>query len=165
MKKQLVATLFVIGFPLFIGSCMSSLLKDSPPTFSAEIKLTPPIKPFEKAESSIFPSWKSSETGNVISIVSDCSENTPYKLSNLHLMLESSLESITILKEESISLLKRPALLRIVTAKIDGQSIEIQSVSFKRKSCGYVASLSGKEKSLNSDRATFEKFINGFSFK
>lgn len=165
MKKQLVATFIILLLPFAFGSCVSSLLKEAPPTFSNEILIKSPTKPFVKTETSIYPSWKNTQTGNVISIISDCKENSPYKLSNLHLILESSLENIQVSAENTITLNNKPAFHRVIKAQLDGSPIEIQSVSFKRKSCGYVASLSGKENNLSTDQKQFEQFINGFSFK
>jgi len=165
MKKQLVATFSVIVIPFLFASCISTLLKETHPSFSKEISLTDPEKPFTKTDTSIFPSWKNTTTGNVISIISDCAENTSYKLSNLHQLIESGLDDIKLLKEESLTFQKKPALSRIVHAYLDGQPIEIQSVSFKRKSCGYVVTLSGKINNLSFDRPQFEHFINGFRFE
>ncbi|MEK6627524.1 MAG: hypothetical protein AABY53_02770 [Bdellovibrionota bacterium] len=165
MKKQLAATLTIIIIPLFFVSCISSLLKDKAPSFSTEITLVAPPKPFIKTDTSVFPSWKNNTTGNVISIVSDCNENSSYKLSNLHQLIENELDGINVIKEETTSLQKRPALIRVINAHLDGQPIEIQSLSFKRKSCGYVATLSGKINNLASDKSQFEKFVNSFGFK
>lgn len=167
MKKQLVITLIILLIaPFFFGSCISSLLRDKPPVFSTEIQLTDPPRPFVKTETSIFPSWKNTDTGNVIAIVSDCSENSSYnsKLSSLHQLIENSLDEIKIIKEETIFLKKKPALLRIINAQLDGQPIEIQSVSFKRMSCGYVASLSGKINNLTPDKPHFDQFISSLKY-
>lgn len=165
MKKHLVASLLIIAVPFLFVSCVSSLLKEKPPAFSKEIKLTPPKAPFIKTETSVFPSWKNSQTGNVISIVSDCNEGATSKLSVLHQLIEDSLEDIKIVKEETIALQNRPAFLKVVTANLDGHPIEVHSVSFKRKSCGYLASLSGKANSLFKDATFFESFISGFGFE
>lgn len=165
MKKQLVATLFIICAPLLFVSCVSSLLKEKPPTFSTEITIKPPLDPFTKTNTSVYPSWKNSKTGNVISIVSDCSESTYYTLSGLHQLIESSLSNIQVLKEENSSLQNKAAYFKTINADLDGSEIEVRSVSFKRKSCGYVASLSGKRNNLGSDEKQFENFINGFSFE
>lgn len=118
-----------------------------------------------KTETSVFPTWKNSQTGNVISIVSDCNDGATNKLSALHQLIEDSLEEINVLKEETIAIQNRPALLKVVTASLDGQPIEVRSVSFKRKSCGYLASLSGKPNSLLKDTAQFDHFIQGFGFE
>lgn len=165
MKKQLVATLFIIAVPFFFVSCVSSLLKEKPPSFSTEIRLTAPKAPFAKTKTSVFPAWKNSQTGNVISIVSDCNDGATNKLSALHQLVEDSLEEINIVKEETMAFQNRPALLKILTASLDGQPIEVRSVSFKRKSCGYLASLSGKPNSLLKDNVHFDNFIQGLGFE
>lgn len=165
MKKQLVATLFIIAVPFFFVSCVSSILKERPPSFSTEIRLTAPKAPFAKTETSVFPTWKNSQTGNVISIVSDCNDGATNKLSTLHQLIEDSLEEINVVKEETMALQNRPALLKILTASLDGQPIEVRSVSFKRKSCGYLASLSGKPNSLLKDTVHFDHFIQSFGFE
>lgn len=165
MKKQLVATLIIVSLPFIFVSCVSSILKEAPPSFSKEIKLTDPASPFQKMDTSVYPSWKSSKTGNVISVVSDCNENSSSKLSSLHQIIESSLDNVKVIKEETISYQNRPAFSRSINADLDGVQIEVQSVSFKRKSCGYVASLSGKLNNLNDDRQQFDQFINGFTFE
>jgi hypothetical protein len=165
MKKQLVATLIVISVPFMFVSCVSSLLKDAPPTFSKEIKLSEPSLPFQKMDTSVYPSWKNAKSGNVISIISECAQVSNYNLSNLHQIIEGLLENIIVIKEETVSLQGRPAFSRAINANLDGQHIEVLSISFKRKSCGYVASLSGKRDNLTSDKAAFEQFINGFSFE
>ncbi len=165
MKKQLIATLSIIATPFFFVSCVSSLLKEKPPSFSTEIRLTAPKAPFVKTETSVFPTWKNSQTGNVISIVSDCNDGAANKLTSLHQLVEDSLEDIKIVKEETMALQNRPALLKIVTASLDGQPIEVRSISFKRKSCGYLASLSGKPNSLLKDTVHFDHFIQGLDFE
>ena len=165
MKKQLVASLIVISIPFLFVSCVSSLLKDAPPTFSKEIKLNEPSLPFQKMDTSVYPSWKNAKSGNVISIISECAQHSVYKLSSLHQIIEGSLDNINVIKEESVSLQDRPAFSRAINANLDGQQIEVLSISFKRKSCGYVASLSGKRGNLSNDKAAFEQFINGFSFE
>lgn len=164
MKKQLVATLIIVSLPFIFVSCVSSILKDAPPTFSKEIKLTEPTSPFLKMDTSVYPSWKNFKSGNVISIISNCNDSDS-KLSTLHQIIESSLDNIKVIKEETVTLQNRPAFARNINAILDGVQIEIQSISFKRKSCGYVASLSGKLNNLTDDRKQFDLFLNGFSFE
>ena len=166
MKKQIFATFFIIIIPFLVSSCVSSLFKAKPPTFSQEILLTEPHSPFTRTKTSVFPSWKNSSTGNVIAIVSDCSENSSYnKLSNLNQLIESPLEEVTLIHETPITLYNKPAILRTIHAKLDGQPIEVLSAVFKKKSCGYVATLSGKLNNLVADEKEFKKFIKGFGFK
>lgn len=165
MKKQLVVTILLLSMPLFYVSCVSSLLKESPPTFSKEIKYIEPPAPFARMNTSVFPSWRNPKTGNVISIISDCDANSSLTLSNLHLILEDSLTQVQVIKEESTALQDRPAYFKNITARLDGHDIEVTSISFKRKSCGYVSSLSGKKDGLTQDQNIFGDFNRGLSFE
>lgn len=166
MKKQIFKTIFITIIPIFFVSCVSSLFKAKPPTFSDEIQLTEPAPPFMKTKTSVFPSWKSAATGNVIAIVSECNLNSANNnLTSLHQLIDTALEDVVLIKEESLLLYNKPALLRTVHAHLDGNPIEVQSVVFKKKSCSYAATLSGKQNNLVSDVAIFKKFINGFGFE
>lgn len=165
MKKQLVASLLIVSLPFLFVSCVSSLLKENPPTFSQEISYLAPAEPFVKMSTPVFPSWKNNKTGNVITIVSDCNPSSSFTLPGLHRMIENSIESPQIIKEENIQFQDKPAVAHRVSGKLDGLDIEVYSVSFIRKSCGYVSSLSGKKGALDSDQKNFEQFIQGFSFE
>ena len=165
MKKQLAATIIICSLPLLFISCVSSILKDAPPVFSKEIKLRAPGSPFVQTDTSVYPSWKNPKSGNVIAIVSDCDPNSSYSLTSLPSLVENPLTNIKVAKEQTITLQSKPALRRVVTATLDDHDIEVESVSFKRKSCSYVSSLSGKTGTLDADRAQFENFNSGFSFE
>ena len=164
MKKQLAITFLVITSPLLYVSCVSSILKDAPPTFSSEVKLTAPAMPFRPLKASVFPSWKSTKSGNVISIISDCEPNSSNTLSSLHHMVEDSLNAVSTIKEESVEFQNKPAVFKKINGELDGHAIEVQSISFKRKSCGYVSSLSGKKETLEQDKAFFEQFNTSLRF-
>lgn len=165
MKKQLAATIIIATFPFLFISCVSSLLKDAPPTFSKEISVSPPANPFTKTSTSVYPSWKSSATGNVIAIVSDCDANSSFSINNLHALVEEPLTGVKVIKEETFLLQNKPAVRRQVTALLDDREIEVESVSFKRKSCNYVTSLSGKVGGLAADHAQYVQFIENLRFE
>lgn len=165
MKKQLAATIIIATLPLLFISCVSSILKDSPPTFSKEIRLRDPAKPFMKTATSVYPSWKSNKSGNVIAIISDCDPNSSFSLSGLHALVEDPLTNVKVVREEMQMFQNRPAVRRVVTALLDEHEIEVESLSFKRKSCNYVSSLSGKVNTLAGDRPLFEQFNSGLSFE
>lgn len=165
MKRQLAATLIVFVAPFLFVACVSSILKEAPPTFSREINLKDPAAPFVRMKTSVFPSWKSKTSGNVISVVSDCDRNSPQALSQLHRIVEDSLTSIEVIAEEGAFLHEKPALSKNIKAELDGSPIEVLSLSFKRKSCGYVTSLSGKIGTLTQDRAVFDQFNQGLTFE
>lgn len=165
MKKQLVATFIIIASPFLMVSCVSSILKEKAPTFSNEIQFKPPQSSFTKMNLSVYPAWKSSQTGNVISIVSDCNENDSGSLTSLHQLITDSIEQPKLVKQEQMTFKQKPALLYITEGNLDGQAIEIRSMSFKRKTCGYVSSLAGRPKSLDLDQSTFNAFNESFSFE
>lgn len=165
MKKQLAATFLIISLPILMVSCVSSILKEKAPTFSKEIRFKDPQSGFTQINLSVYPAWKNSKTGNVISIISDCSENDVASLSSFHQLITGSIEEAKTLKQESLTFKDKPALLYLTEGKLDGQPIAIRSMSFKRKNCGYVSSLSGKPTTLEVDLSTFNSFNESFSFE
>lgn len=165
MKKQLVATFFIILVPFIFVSCVSTLLKEKAPTFSNEISFKNPQSPFERQRTEVFPAWRNPQSGNVITIISDCQNAASSSLSSLHRLVENSLEKVAVNSEETIEFQGRPAISRAVQAELDGHRIELYSLSFKRVNCGYVSSLSGKPGSLDTDKKIYEQFLNGFSFE
>lgn len=165
MKKQLAVTTLLILLPLLFASCVSSLLKEKPPVFSDQVEFNNPEAPFVKTSTAIYPSWKNSKNGNVIALFSNCSEERDFSFSELHSYFEQALSSSTVVKEEQITFQGRPANSRIIKGLLDGKEIEINSLAFKRKHCGYVRSLSGKTGSLDSDLNVLEQFTNSLRFK
>ncbi len=164
MKKQLVASLILITFPIFLVSCVSSLLKESPPTFSKDVKWSEPATPFEKMSTPVYPAWKSATTGNVISIVSDCGSSTGPGLLGLHQLIESSVEEFKLVKEQKLLFQNQASIVHYSEGELDGAPIEIQSMSFRRKQCGYLTTLSGKRNNLDGDRKIFQQFNDGLRF-
>lgn len=170
MKQQRVfTTLFLILLPLFfalfLNSCVSSLLKEAPPTFSKEVTFDLPGGDFTKITKSVFPAWKSKTTSNVISIISDCSEINIYTLDDLQQLISASIEKPNILNKESVIYKDKPAQKRTVEGEIEGNSIVIQSLSFRRGNCGYVTSLSGRPKVITKDENTYQQFNESLKFK
>ena len=165
MKKHLVTTILLILSPLFFVSCVSTLLQEKAPTFSKDIKYKDPESNFRRVNKSIYPAWKNRDTGNVISLISDCSENNYVSLSQLQLLITDSIEQSKMIKQEQITFQQKPALLNFTEGSLDSQPIEVRSISFKRKNCGYVSSLSGRPKSLERDQKAFNEFNESFTFE
>ncbi len=163
MKKQLLATFCIITLPFLMVSCVSTLLQEKAPTFSKEIHFKAPSHSFVKINRGVYPAWKNSKTGNVISIVSDCSEAST--LAGLHLLITDSIEQSKLIKQQQISFQKKPALLYFSEGSLDGQPIEVRSLSFKSRNCGYVSSLAGRPNSLDLDQKPFDDFNESISFE
>jgi hypothetical protein len=79
-------------------------------------------------------------------------------------MVEEPLTNIQTVKEENISFQEKPAVFKVVRADLDGHAIELHSLSFRRKSCGYVSTLSGKADGLQQDENSFANFNAGLRF-
>ena len=164
MKSHLriLTSVFILTF---FSSCISSILKEAPPTFSKEISYQQPSNDFVRMSKSIFPAWKNKNTSNVISIISDCSESNIYTLDDLHQLISGSLEKPTVTLKEATVFKGRPAQKRTIEGEIDGNSIQIRSLSFRKNNCGYVTSLSGRPKAIQTDEKTYDRFNESLYFK
>ena len=118
MKKQLAASLILIAFFISMVSCVSSILKESPPTFSKNVNWSEPAQPFERLNTAVYPAWKSKVTGNVISIVSDCSNSSGPGLLGLHRLIENSIEDFKLIKEQKPNFQNQAALVPILMVKL-----------------------------------------------
>lgn len=165
MKKHLALTTFIILAPFLLVSCVSSLLKEKAPTFSKDVEFDEPKGPFHKLDKSVFPSWKNKESGNVISIFSDCQTESPKTLNDLQKYIEDSVENSKRTKETMAQFQNKPAMQVLVQGELESNPIEVQSISFIRSSCGYVVSLSGKPQQLKLDQVTFDRFLTSLKFK
>ncbi len=165
MKKQLVVAILISLSPIFIISCVSTMLQEKAPTFSSEVHFDSPAQPFTLLNKSIFPSWKNKKTGNVLTILSDCQTGNTASLNELQRLIEDSVENPSRLTESYISFQDKPALQRLLRADVDGSPLEIKSIAFKRLSCGYIVSLSGKPEKINLDRPSLDAFLKSLTFK
>ena len=163
--KQLLASLILILAPFLLVSCVSSLLKENAPTFSDEVRFTAPKLPFIRLNKSVYPSWKNKQTGNVLSIFSDCQNGNSSSLSELQRIIEDSVENSKQVSENQIQYQNKPALQRTLSGEVENNTIQIKSMSFKRLNCGYVVSLSGKPEQLRLDNNAFDLFIKSLTFK
>lgn len=165
MKKHLLLTSIIILGPFLLISCVSSLLKEKAPTFSKDVSYQNPQGTFYRLEKSVFPSWKNKDTGNVISIFSDCQNETPKTLNDLQKYIEDSMENSKREKEALVQFQNRPALQLLVKGELESNPIAVQSISFIRSTCGYVVSLSGKPHQLKLDQTNYDHFLTSLSFK
>ena len=165
MKNHLAATFILLTVPILLASCVSSLLKEKAPTFSSEINFKNPALPFVKLSRSVYPSWKNKATGNVLSIFSDCQPDNSLSLTDLHRIIEDSLENSSKVSESSLTFQNKPALQRVIRGELDNSPIQIKSTAFKKSNCGYVVSLSGKPDQIKLDEKALEAFTQSLNFK
>jgi len=165
MKKYLLLTSLIILAPFLLISCVSNLLKEKAPTFSKDVSFEQPQGAFYQLDKSVFPSWKNKTTGNVISIFSDCQTEAPRTLNDLQKYIEDSIENSERTKETVIQFQNKPALQLTLQGQLEGNPIQVQSISFVRESCGYVVSLSGKPQQLKQDQHAYDQFLASLTFK
>ena len=145
-------------------SCVSQLFKEPNPTFSSDISYQAPDSPFFKIENSVFPSWKNKTTNNVISILSDCN-NQSQSLKQALTLISSSIDGATIKEEKKTTLKGKMALFQKNQGEIDGSEIIVHSISFKNNNCYFVSSISGAPDKINIDLKSWDKFNLSLEFK
>ena len=159
--------LFFRNFFLFIifalhFSCVSVQLGNKSGVKSKNAVFNPPESPFksidnEKADNS----WKSSSTGNTISVYTECNEN-PEPLEKFELDSLAALKNAEIQEAKLISFNDREARSAKVVGTLEGISLQMQLVSFRKKGCDYFISFVGRKDQINRDQNTFQKFLSSF---
>ncbi len=147
-----------------LTGCLSSLLKEPAPTFANELVLPALPTEFIAQNNSTYPSWKNKNTSNVISVLSECTDQVT-NLKTTHALITNAIENETVLEEKKVLLKKTTGYFRKVSGLIDGHTIEIHSTSFKYKNCFYLTSLSGNHEKINSDFKVWNDFTQNIEFK
>lgn len=158
--KFLFLTLFFV-----LTGCISQLFKEPRPSFQKEFNFAAPAKPFIELQSSVYPSWKSQNTSNVISLISDCSENQFSAKSALSI-LNNSVDKPVITNEKKVHIMDDiQSVFQKLQGEIEQQKIEIQSISFKYKNCFFITSISGLPNKISEDLKIWEDFNKSFKDK
>lgn len=168
MKKHFLILLFLTSSLIALTSCVSTLLQEKAPSFSKEITFTEPQNTnasFKKIQKSIYPAWKNQVSGNVISIISDCNEINTLSFASMQQLFNDSIDQAKITKQVQIQFKNKPAHFMITSGQIDGQDIEIRSLTFKRKNCVYLSALSGKPQVIEQDQKSFDTFNENLIFE
>lgn len=149
---------------LLIPGCISNIFREPKPTFSAEV-LLPELNPeFQQLTDNVYPAWKNKNTGNVISIISDCNEGH-FTLKSIHSLMSDSLDTMKVIEEKLAIVNTRKSYYKKIQGSIEDKPIEIQSYSFQYRKCSYVASLAGKPDKVSQNLAEFKSFIQKIDFK
>ncbi len=159
--------IFLICLVVLTG-CLSSILKEPAPTFTNELMLPALPTDFVTQTNSAFPSWKNKNTSNVISVLSECTDQVT-NLKTAHAMITNAIENETVLEEKKVMFNSEnkntAAYFRKVSGTVDSHPIEIHSTSFKYKNCFYLTSLSGHHEKINSDLNNWNEFNQHIEFK
>lgn len=156
--------LLSFGILLLIPGCISSIFKEPKPTFSNEVVLPEFGSEYNFLSGNVYPAWKNKNTGNVISIVSDCNEGS-FTLKSIHSLMSESLDHVKIVEEKKAELNSRSSYYKRLRGEIDGKPIEIQSYSVQNGQCTYVTALAGKPDKINHNQTDFQNFLQKIDFK
>lgn len=149
---------------LLIPGCISNIFKEPKPTFSKEVILPEFNSDFNQLRDNVYPAWKSKETGNVISVISDCNDSN-FTLKSIHALMSDSLDNVKVVEEKTTTLNNRKSYFKVVRGEIEGKAIEIQSYSFQNNKCTYITSLAGSPEKLKLNQEHFKNFIQKIEFK
>jgi hypothetical protein len=161
-KKHPKALYIAIFFGLVISGCISNILKEKIPAFSEEIAFTSPAG-FNEIKS-VYPSWKNSQTQNVIAIISNCDDNK-YSTNYAYMIISENVENPKIenSKIEGLSLPKQVS--KEIHGSVEEESIEVQTLSFQHKNCVYISALSGRPNSITKDFENWKTFLKSIELK
>lgn len=168
MNTKLIASryrllvLAILSF--FITGCISSILKEPVAAFSKQIGFQPPAAPFEETSSTNYPSWKSSDTQNVILIVSTCDQaQTP--MTTAYQTISENIDDVKVETSKLDQIKIKKHFSKQIQGLIDGDPVEVQTIAFQYKNCTYLSALSGKPTTVAKDLPTWKSFLNSIEFK
>ena len=156
-----ILVLFIITIST---GCISSLFKEPAPQFSQDIIVPPVPKGFSALKTSTYPSWKNEATQNVISLVSDCKNNS-YSLVSVHDLITGAIETPKTLEEKMTQLNGRPSYFKKTSGTLDGHALQTLSYSLKNKDCYYLSFLSGNPERISQDLPAWNEFNQQIDFK
>lgn len=149
---------------LLVPGCISNIFKEPKPTFSKDVVLPEFDSDFNQLRDNVYPAWKSKQTGNVISVISDCNDGN-FTVKTIHGLMSDSLDQVKVKQENSTTINGRKSFFKILHGQIDGKAIEIQSYSLQNNNCTYLASLAGNPEKLKLDEQRFKNFLLKIDFK
>lgn len=154
---------FVCIMFLLLGSCVSVQLPGGKVTSAKDVSFSAPSSPFNEIKSdSSDKAWISGKTGNTISYLSECGGKNEPTLQQLESDSLSALNSLKVLKSEDTSFNGRAARQTLAQGFVDGVSVQLSLLVFKKNGCNYTLTYGGVEKNFQNELNTFENFKQNF---
>ena len=153
--------LFLIA--VFSSGCVSVSLGPKPAERSKAFRFQSPGGDFKEVKiEDMDRTWRSTSTGNTISIKTSCDEAGDPSLTYLRGLLFEGIDQLKITLNELTTYNGREALHSIAQGRIDGIETGIELMIFKKNNCSYTLSYIGVKDRFEKDRSTFQNFLNGF---
>lgn len=161
MKNHILKLILFLISTLF-SSCISIGLNKSPEP-AKDIKFDNPKSPFESVKSKTGDKvWMSTNSGNSISYISDCSQQSDPSLNSLESDALSGVENLKILESIDFNYNQRFAKSTIAQGTLDGIAIKIKIISFKKNNCNYNLLYTGVADKFDKEITYFDKFKESF---
>lgn len=148
---------------LLLGSCVSFNLGSGKVTSAKDVQWREPSSPFEEIDSDHSDkAWISKNTGNTISYVSECGNNSEPGLQQMESEAMSAINNLTVLRSDETTFNGRAARMSVAQGTLDGVPVKMAFLVFKKNNCSYTLSYGGVEKQFSTEENYFEDFKNGF---
>lgn len=155
--------IFVYFFFLILGGCVSVQLPGGKVTPAKDVEFQPPTAPFKEIKTANSDkTWLSGKTGNTISFLSECGGNSDPSLEQIESDSLSAMSHTQNLKTEELSYNGRAARQTVSKGTLDGVSVQMRLLVFKKNGCNYTLSFGGLENRFSSEEKYFETFLKGF---
>ncbi|WP_374075585.1 hypothetical protein [Bdellovibrio bacteriovorus] len=142
---------------------MSVQLPGGKVTSAKDVGFTEPRSPFkEMSGGNSDKAWISEKTGNTISYLSECGGSNEPSLQQLENDSLSAISDLKVQQSDEVTFNGRAARQSVSLGKIDGVSVQIALMVFKKNGCNYTLSYGGVEKQFSSEQKYFEDFKQNF---
>lgn len=106
--------------------------------------------------------WQNQKTGNTIAVLTECSESRDPSLASIEGETINALTNPQKLKTSEVQFADRGGLRTLVEGQVDGVSVKMDVLTFKKNSCAYTLSYIGRSKNFEKDQSAFEQFLEGY---
>ncbi len=146
------------------GSKHTPLAKGDPTAREGQYRTGTPGKGWSRvAPGGADRAWFNSKTGATIYFDSNCKARFEDKpLSDLITHLTFGMANGDPLREESLTVGGRSALLRVYSGELDGVAVQVGAVVIKKNSCIYDALYITSPSAFDSNMSSFRRVLKGF---
>lgn len=143
-------------------SCVSVNLGAGKTTRAKAVQFIDPNGPFERLKDpNADAAWQSRRTGNTLSFFSECPQ-VDSTLEALSDEFSSILRDAKVIERKSGFFNARESLASESEGKIEGIEMRLASLVFKKNGCSYLISYIARKSHFESERTTYENFLQGF---
>lgn len=143
-------------------SCISVQLPKEKIAKNAQVTATAPGAPFSEIKAEMADKiWLSSNTGNSISYLSECSNQDDKSLDQFQRDVLSALQNPQTASSEKIKFQGREAQKSLTHGMVDGVKVSVWTLIFAKGNCSYSFSYVGLTSKIDSELKIFETFLQG----